>query len=104
VAGPCPLVIPSVTQDASADAVQEQSRAAVTVTVPLPPAAGTSAVSLVADTAHFAADGWTRFVLADPHPAVAHTKAATDTDRKTFSSRRPGMGRACEMQNARRQE
>jgi hypothetical protein len=77
VAAPWPLAGLSDIHESCVDADHEQSRVVFTVTVPLPPAAGSSAESFVADTSHFAPVGPTKLVLADPHAVAAIATAAT---------------------------
>src|SRR5262245_1971549 len=78
VAVPWPLAGLSDIHDSCADADHEQSRVVFTVTVPLPPAAGNSAVSFVTETSHLLLVGPTKLVLVDPH-AVAVIATAVET-------------------------
>jgi hypothetical protein len=76
VAGPWPLAGLSDIHDSWADADHEQSRVVFTVTVPLPPAAGSSAVSFVTEISHLASVGPTKLVLVDPHAVAVIATAA----------------------------
>jgi len=73
VAAPWPPVPLSAIQDASACADHMHSRWAFTVSVPAPPAAGTSGVLFVTETAHLLGVGPTTLVLLldPPQPAGA---------------------------------
>jgi hypothetical protein len=61
---------------ACADADHVQSRVVFTATVPLPPAAGSSAVLFVTETSHLLPVGPTKLVLEDPHAVAAIATAA----------------------------
>jgi len=82
-AAPCPPVGLSDIHDSCADADHVQSRVVFTATVPLPPAAGSSAVSLVTEISHLLPVGPTKLVLVDPHALAVMARAA-----KTMSRRR----------------
>jgi hypothetical protein len=61
-----------VIHDASACADHRHSRCVDTVTLPLPPAAGSSWLLFVTPISHLVADGPMTLVLADPpHPPAA---------------------------------
>ena len=77
VAAPCPLVAVRLTHGASVDADQVQSRDVATVSVPVPPLAGTSAVLLVTEISHFSPDGPVTLVVVEPHASAAHAVAST---------------------------
>jgi hypothetical protein len=76
VAAPWPLVAVRLTHGASVDADQVQSRDVATVTVPLPPLAGSSDVLLVTEISHFSPDGPVTLVVVEPHPSAAQAMAS----------------------------
>jgi len=79
-----------VTHGASVDADQVQSRDVATVSVPVPPLAGSSAVLLVTEISHFSPDGPVTLVVVEPH-ATAAPALASHAARKTI---RPTTRRA----------
>src|SRR5262245_51121525 len=76
VAAPCPLAGLSDIHDSCTEADHGQSRVVFTATVPLPPAAGSSAVSFVTEISHLLPVGPTKLVLLDPHALTATATAA----------------------------
>ena len=77
VDAPCPLVAASEIHDALVLADHAHSRSDVTVSVPVPPAEGSSEVLLEMETWHFDGVGPVTFVVAE-EPQAANTSETQD--------------------------
>ena len=76
---------------ASLDAVHGHSRAAETVTVPVPPPAATG-VAPPREIAHRVPDGLTTVLVEDPQPAAANTAMNESAIADEIARRRPVSG------------